>query len=420
MGSVGRWFNDCNRTASNANVDDSPASIAQDIAAISRIGVVQTLLRIVCDNTGMRFAAVARVTDGTWTACAVEDGINFGLAPGDHLDVHTTLCKESRAARQPVMFDHASTDPRYSTHHTPRIYGIESYISVPIVRPNGEYFGNLCAIDPRPNQVSDPRTIAMFQSFAELIGRQLEVDRHQEETQIALLNAHATAELREQFMAVLGHDLRNPLSSVSAIGELLARRDDPTLAQYGQRLRRATRRMSKLISDVLDFTRGRLGSGMGVHIEHVERIDSALRDVVAELRDAYPESIIVERLSVDGPVECDAGRVQQLLSNLLSNALVHGDSASPVQVDVELTQNWLDIAVSNGGEPIPLDHLDMIFEPFWRPVGSAPRGGLGLGLHICSQIVRAHGGTLQVRSSRESGTCFTARLPAKRAPTAMA
>jgi len=149
-------------------VDDSPASIARDIAAIARISAVPSLLRIVCDNTGMRFAAVARVTDGTWTACAVEDQINFGLLPGGQLDVHTTLCKESRAARQPVVFDHASTDPTYATHHTPRLYNIESYISVPIVRPNGDYFGNLCAIDPSPHQLANPKTVSMFQSFAEL------------------------------------------------------------------------------------------------------------------------------------------------------------------------------------------------------------------------------------------------------------
>lgn len=401
-------------------MDDSSTSIAQDIAAIARMGAVQSLLRIVCDNTGMRFAAVARVTDGTWTACAVEDGINFGLSPGDQLDVHTTLCKESRAARRPVMFDHASADPTYSTHHTPRIYGIESYISVPIVRPNGEYFGNLCAIDPRPNQVSDARTVSMFQSFAELIGRQLEVDRHQEETQIALLDARETAELREQFMAVLGHDLRNPLSSVGAIGEILARREDQVLAQYGLRLRRATRRMSRLINDVLDFTRGRLGSAMGIHVEHVARIETALRDVVGELRDAHPESTIVERYRMSGAVECDVGRVQQLLSNLVSNAIVHGGTPPSAVVDVQLDLNWLDISVSNGGEPIAPANLEKVFEPFWRPAGSAPGEGLGLGLHICSQIVRAHGGTLQVSSSKEAGTCFSARIPARKGSTASA
>ena len=90
--------------------------------------------------------------------------------------MNTTLCKEARAAREPVVFDHASLDPQYAHHPTPRLYNIESDISVPIVRPDGAYFGNLCAIDPSPNRVSDAKTIAMFQSFAELIGRQLDVE----------------------------------------------------------------------------------------------------------------------------------------------------------------------------------------------------------------------------------------------------
>ena len=131
---------------------------------MGRISAVPSLLRLICQNTGMGFAAVARVTDGTWTACAVQDDIEFGLVPGGQLDVHTTLCSEARAARQPVVIDHASQDPVYRDHHTPRLYNIESYISVPIVLPNGDYFGNLCAIDPRPRVVSDPRTVTHVHS----------------------------------------------------------------------------------------------------------------------------------------------------------------------------------------------------------------------------------------------------------------
>jgi len=401
-------------------VDDSPEAIGRDIAAIGRISAVPALLRIVCDNTGMRFAAVARVTDGTWTACAVEDGIDFGLLPGGQLDVHTTLCKEARAARQPVVFDHASEDPTYRDHHTPRIYGIESYISVPIIRPDGEYFGNLCAIDPRPNMVSGVKTVAMFQSFAELIGRQLALEQRREATEVALLDARQTAELREQFIAVLGHDLRNPLASVGAIGEILVRRPEPDVAKYGDRLRANTRRMSKLIDDVLDLARGRMGSGIGVCIEAVAQLEAALRDVVAELRDSHPQWHIRETYRMRGHVECDLGRVQQLLSNLVGNAFAYGDPARPVVVEATLDAEWLEIGVRNWGEPIPPANLEKIFEPYWRPAQSKPGGGLGLGLHICSQIVKAHGGTLHVSSSRESGTCFTARLPARRGSTAIA
>src|SRR6478736_1678004 len=118
---------------------DSAEAIAQDIQAIGRIGAVPTLLRVLCESTGMGFAAVARVTEGTWTACAVQDNIQFGLKPGGQLDVETTLCSEVRESRTPIVIEHASIDPQYCTHRTPRIYAIESYVSVPIVLPNGEY-----------------------------------------------------------------------------------------------------------------------------------------------------------------------------------------------------------------------------------------------------------------------------------------
>ena len=161
----------------NSESNDRAEDIAHDVAAVGRIAAVPTLLRVLCDSTGMGFAAVARVSDGSWTACAVHDDIQFGLKPGGQLDVHTTLCKEVRSARAAVFIDEASADPVYCNHHTPRIYSIESYASVPIVLGDGSYFGNLCAIDPRPAKVSDPRVKSMFARFADLIGQQLDSER---------------------------------------------------------------------------------------------------------------------------------------------------------------------------------------------------------------------------------------------------
>lgn len=392
---------------------DQPEEIARDVAAIARISAVPSLLKLVCQNTGMGFAAVARVTDGTWTACAVQDDIQFGLMPGGQLDVHTTLCKESRAARLPVVIDHASQDPLYHTHHTPRLYNIESYISVPIVRPGGEYFGNLCAIDPRPHVVSDARTVAMFTAFADLIGLQLDADDRRDASESALLSERATAELREQFIAVLGHDLRNPLAAVGATAELLARhRTDPDLVRMGERLRAATRRMAKLLDDVLDFARGRMGSGLDVWIEEVPDLGPPLREVVAELRGAHPQRALVDTgIHIDRLVRCDKGRVQQLLSNLIGNALTHGAADLPVTISADIEGTDLVLSVANGGNPIDAKNLAQVFEPYWRPHAGRPGGGLGLGLYICAQIAKAHGGTMAVRSSASEGTVFTARLP---------
>ncbi|MEG1769068.1 MAG: GAF domain-containing sensor histidine kinase [Comamonas sp.] len=399
-------------------MNDLPESIAHDVAAVGRISAVPSILRIVCDNTGMRFAAVARVTDGTWTACAVEDNIAFGLLPGGQLDVHSTLCKEARAAREPVFFDHASENPRYRDHHTPRTYNIQSYISVPIIRPDGVYFGNLCAIDPSPNLVSDAKTIGMFQNFAELIGRQLALEQRQEETEVALRDSRQAIELRDQFIAVLGHDLRNPLASMRAISETMLRRLDPEMVKYGTRLRANARRMARLIDDVLDLARGRMG--MHVNIAPITDLEPRLTEVVAELRDAHAGRSIVENYRCADAVECDLGRVQQLVSNLLGNALAYGDPAQPVSVNAGVDGNWLELSVCNAGTPISPTSLARIFEPYWRPAESKPGGGLGLGLHICAMIVKAHDGTLHVSSSADAGTCFTARLPVRKGVTAVA
>ena len=190
------------------------SSVAGDVAAVGRISAVPSILQMVCSMTGMRFAVVARVTEDTWTACAVRDEIDFGLKPGGELPLKTTICDEIRACGKAVVIDHVSEDPHFRTHHTPRMYGFQSYISVPIVRTNGEFFGTLCALDPLPKKVSEAKVIATFELFCQLISLQLDVGERLEESEAALFNEQQTAELREQFIAVLGHDMRTPLSSV--------------------------------------------------------------------------------------------------------------------------------------------------------------------------------------------------------------
>ena len=392
---------------------DSAEAILRDVQTIGRLDAVPMLLRVISETTGMGFAAVARVTDGTWTACAVHDRIDFNLKPGGQLDVGTTLCKEVRETRTPVLIDQASVDPVYCNHHTPRLYGIESYVSVPIVLSTGEYFGNLCAIDPRPAPVAQPQILGMFTSFAQLIALHLEAERDSEATEAALFDERAAGELREQFIAVLGHDLRNPLASMAACGQLLEKQagDPAQVRSIAHRIDDNARRMSGLIDDTLDLARGRLGGGLGVRPAPVDDLDLALQAVVAELRDAHPARTIESRIDVRARVVCDRGRLQQLVSNLLGNALVHGSAAGPVSLDAKAADGWLVIEVANDGEPIPPESLSKVFAPFWRSTISAQREGLGLGLYIGSQIVKAHHGTLEVRSTRDDGTRFTARLP---------
>ncbi len=138
-------------TAAESLVPSTPAAtVSPAVAAVARIDAVPSILEVCCRVTGMGFAAVARVTEREWTACAVRDEIGFGLGVGGELAVGTTLCDTVRDRREAVAFDHAAEDPLYADHHTARLYGLQSCISTPILRADGSMFGTLCAIDPDP------------------------------------------------------------------------------------------------------------------------------------------------------------------------------------------------------------------------------------------------------------------------------
>jgi signal transduction histidine kinase len=385
------------------------ANIAADIASIQAIEAVPTILATVAAITGLRFVCVARVTGNSWTTCAVLDRLNFGLKIGDGLDVTTTLCEEVRDTGAAVVIDNVSADDRYRDHHTPRIYGFQSYISVPLFRPNGEYFGTLCGLDPVANQLSVPAVTDSLALFAQLISRQLETERILADAQHALFNEIEAAELREQFIAVLGHDLRTPLSSIVTGAEVLRMQElPPNAARVVDRISRSALRISGLVHDVVDFTRGRMGGGIALALKPETALQSAFEQVVAELRGAYPQREIVAELAIDGAVLCDAGRLAQLLSNLVKNALVHGDATRPVRVQALRREGRLALVVSNEGPAIPPETVAQLFKPFWR--GSAEAGqGLGLGLFIVSEIAQSHGGTIDVASTDEL-TSFTFTL----------
>jgi transcriptional regulator with XRE-family HTH domain len=156
-----------------SNLIDPPA-IHPDVATISKIDIVPKILEIICNSTGMGFAAVARVTEDKWIACSVCDKIGFGLVAGSELNLVTTICNQIRQSSKAVIIDDVSQDEFYAQHPTPALYGFQSYISVPIMRQDGSFFGTLCAIDPKPAKVNNPEIIELFNSFAELISFHLD------------------------------------------------------------------------------------------------------------------------------------------------------------------------------------------------------------------------------------------------------
>lgn len=392
-------------------------SVATDIAIIGRIDAVPAILQVICETTGMRFAAVARVTESSWTACAVLDTLGFDLEVGSELDLNTTLCREVRGSHQTVVIDKASEDALYYDHHTPQLYKFESYISVPVFRADGSFFGTICALDPRPASLKSSPIQPMMESFARLLSIQMESEENFQRTEAALVHEREVADLRDQFIAVLGHDLRNPLFAITAGAELLERKeqDDKRLVLI-RHILTSGRRATQLVEDVLDFARGRLGQGITLNLRPCPDLAEAIQHVVAEIQRVHPQRAILLHVRDTRDIVCDRERVCQLLSNLVSNAISHGAADSPVQVSAQVLGDAFVIGVHNQGEPIELQVQAQLFQPFTRPGAESTHRGLGLGLYIAQQIAIAHGGHMQVLSSAEAGTLFTFNMPL-RAPT---
>jgi PAS domain S-box-containing protein len=219
-------------------------------------------------------------------------------------------------------------------------------------------------------------------------------------------------EAREQFIAILGHDLRNPLGAILMGVETLESLGDPH-ARAVATIGRAARRIEAMIRDLMDFARGRLGGGIPATLKPCH-LGTLCADAVAEMQQAFPARTIVATASGNLDGEWDPDRVEQVVSNLVGNAIAHGED--PIIVDVRDEGDEVVMSVHNRGEPIPRASLPTLFEPFAHGARGGARNrsgveGLGLGLYIVREIVRAHGGTIAVTSTRSDGTAFTIRWP---------
>jgi phosphoserine phosphatase RsbU/P len=220
------------------------------------------------------------------------------------------------------------------------------------------------------------------------------------------------AELREQFIAVLGHDLRNPLAGIGAGVRLLQRKvQDENSVEILRQMQSSTARMSELIDNLMDFARVRLGDGIRLERTLTTNFATSFEQVIEEVRLASPRLVIAGTTHIEGPVTCDVPRIAQLVSNLVANAAMHGKPSEPVFVHAEAREGRLKITVRNKGEPIPEAAKERLFQPFFRGAVRPSKQGLGLGLYIASEITKAHDGMLSV-SSTDDETCFTLNIPA--------
>jgi PAS domain S-box-containing protein len=222
-------------------------------------------------------------------------------------------------------------------------------------------------------------------------------------------------DFKEAFLGILGHDLRNPLSTILTTARVLVMRDD-TPGEVRKRMERVTAsgvRMQRMIEQLLDLTRARLAGGIPVELSS-EDVDLAplVAKIVDEVRAAHPASTIDVRVEGDCSARIDSDRVEQVVSNLLGNAVTHGDTSKPIQVVLAGRPVAVSLMVQNHGTPIDPAFLPMLLNPFAR--AEKPRGrstGLGLGLYISERIIDAHRGQLSVQSTQEAGTKFEVILP---------
>jgi sigma-B regulation protein RsbU (phosphoserine phosphatase) len=322
----------------------------------------------------------------------------------------------------------------YETHFAPllRMQGIFEEVALDLVAPDGgtipvlanaaerrisdELWITRVALFRAPQRRRHERELVDAQAAEREARRQLEELNATLQTRIAKAVAEQTreredAELREQFIAVLGHDLRNPLAAIDAGRRMLEKeRADPKSIRVLRLMGESIDRMSGLITNVMDFARGRLGGGIGVEVSSGERIEPMLAQIINEIKASHPDRVINTGFALSQAIEVDPARIGQMFSNLLGNAVTHGAIDMPIVVEGSVAEGVFQLSVANGGEPIPPAAMERLFQPFYRGQVRPSLQGLGLGLYIASEIAKAHGGRIDVKSD-EVETRFTFRMP---------
>jgi PAS domain S-box-containing protein len=280
-----------------------------------------------------------------------------------------------------------------------------SAVILPLIA-RGRKLGLINLVSRQEGRVFRPSLVAVAQGMA---------DRAAVAIDNALLyqEARAAVRVREDVVAIVSHDLRNPLNAISLSASTLIKREevDARTAKAAARIYAAADRAHRLIRDLLDFTQARVG-GIPVSLKPVE-LGELARQGVEEIRSAYPGRHIVLVVGGECQLEADPDRLAQVMANLLGNAMQHSPAETPVRVVTRREGDEGLFEVHNEGAPIPAELLPTLFEPFQRgrEPGTGAGGSLGLGLFIGWQIVQAHGGRIEVRSTAEEGTTFTVRLP---------
>ena len=306
------------------------------------------------------------------------------------------------------------------------MYGIGSYIAVPLARRSGEPFGVLCALDPEPANLTE-EVFEIFNLLAGLIAFELEADERQQRQAVEAEQARHEAALRDVFLSTVAHDLKNPLASINGYAALVQRMVqrggplplDRLLTNLGH-IQRSAARMTSSIDELMDLTRLQMDRALELDRESVD-LAALVREVAAEQQQGTDR----HRISVDGIASLvgswDRMRIARVIQNLIGNAVRYSPDGDQISVTVEQQPGpvdtgqagaWAVVRVADWGLGIPAADLPRIFEQFHRGAHVVDRGGgTGIGLFSVQQIVEQHGGQVAVESLEGQGSTFTVSLP---------
>lgn len=428
----------------------------QDILNIEKISIVPTLLNVICQTTGMGFAAVARVTDDRWITCSVQDNVLFGLKPGDELQIKTTICDDIRKNLRPVIIDNVSEDPEYHNHHTPAMYKLQSYISVPIMRKDGTFFGTLCAIDPKPNSLKEFKVSEMFKLFAELIsfhltaieqedekntilkeknqliakteGEKKKIERINSDIEKKLIQKNISLEKMnselEAFNYISSHDLQEPLRKIQLFTDTIEREELKNLSEKGKtafhKIRTSAFRMQNLINDLLLYSKTKFDDRKF----EIKDLNNIANDVIDDLTGELEIKNVTFDIQELGKLSVIEFQFRQLLYNLISNALKF---ASPdrdliITVSAAITNGEFEklspltkyhkITIADNGIGFDQSYSEKIFGLF-QALHTKPSKSTGIGLTIVKRIVENHKGFIRAEGVLNEGAKFEIFIPVK-------
>jgi signal transduction histidine kinase len=412
------------------NMSPSEEAIQHEVLLVGNLSIIPSLLEIICRTTGMGFAAVAKVTPERWIACGVRDEINFGLLPGGELKLETTICNEIRDTGKGVIIDEVEKDVDFCQHPTPMMYGFQSYISIPIFLKNGNFFGTLCAIDPKPAQIKNSQTIDLFNLFTDLLSFHIssltEVEAHRKALTVSNVQIRNYKDELHQYQFLSHHTLQEPLRKIRIYSDRLLTSSiqlQPEIMGAAQKLNHFAADLSEIIHDITDFT--------NLDLSDSQFRSVALEDAFASAEQAFRSTIpgrkVEMRHDLGNAVFAIPSLLVQLFKVLMQNSLDSHSNDAPLIVSFRSNllppeqaylyavaaaeKVYCEMRVEGGQLEIRSENQEKIFEMSSKISAQGERKGVYTSLALARKIVRLLGGSIITYTNGAHGGYYSVILP---------